>query len=107
MGGNNKKRKHALFHASREAKQRQPEPTLAGNDELAAKNADSVAAEISEEDLRITVRTLQKLSGKRLSGVSTNTQTGYGATMGPRLRCNCRCCHKNEAVDSYFARRWE
>jgi hypothetical protein len=63
MGGNNKKRKHALFHASREAKQRQPEPTLAGNDELAAKNADSVAAEISEEDLRITVRTLQKLSG--------------------------------------------
>jgi hypothetical protein len=66
MGGKNKKRKHALFHASREAQQRvQPDinPISADNDDgLSATDSDAV--EISAADLRITVRTLQKLSEK-------------------------------------------
>jgi hypothetical protein len=57
--GKNKKRKHTLFHASRDVV-RQAEPTSAGDDDkvVAAPNAQ----EISEEDLQITMDTLQTLS---------------------------------------------
>jgi hypothetical protein len=68
--GKNKKRKHALFHASREAI-RLPDPISADNDddgESVSATDDNVTIvtaveQISDQDLRITVRTLQQLSG--------------------------------------------
>jgi hypothetical protein len=64
--GKNKKRKHALFHASREAVQRLPTilaDTSSASDGLSVTDDVPVAdQQISEEDLQSTVKTLQKLS---------------------------------------------